>query len=519
MPKSKGKNSSRSGVTCLACNVTFRSLPQYVSHLSRDASCQKMSNKCEKCNSIFATERSLNYHQATNSFCINLEDQVSRIGPEFNMIGNSSSKKQCRLIDKQKAKINIDFQQSTSLNTNAQTYHSGSQVHESLQYPNVDPINNNRQVLLSPKTITNHLNQLKRQFPLGLLNSPSYNRSVFIVKILKEKNEWKERQLNGSVDAIVNEIKQHIFNLRVTSGKPSLPKYQFPFTFESISKEELTWFVNYHNNTYIDSEEHHGPQVYQEIDNPEDVEADENEDSHFSFELVEPETQTVLEEQNVSDGEHEINIDTSVDQFVQDAKHYQSLGIFDSEDVMLLELFQILRDAGAPMYVFDKLTSWGRKNARLLLITSPTSREKFFSNIGTKTYGTSLAKAMEPITEKHIMPSTGAEISLNRYSFKAQLASILLNEDIMNEKNLLLNPEDPFSPLLADSNTTLDDVNSGWWHKETSDEVCKNTGEILMPIWFFVDAGKVTNRQSVEPITFTLGILNRSVYFILYRVN
>ena len=79
----------------------------------------------------------------------------------------------------------------------------------------------------------------------------------------------------------------------------------------------------------------------------------------------------------------------------------------------------------------------------------------------------------------------------------------------MKDDNLLLHPEDPFKP--PPENMMLEDLNSGWWNRETWLEVCKQPDEILCPICFFIDGGKVTKRLSVEPVTFTLGILKRHV--------
>ena len=78
----------------------------------------------------------------------------------------------------------------------------------------------------------------------------------------------------------------------------------------------------------------------------------------------------------------------------------------------------------------------------------------------------------------------------------------------MKEDNLLIDAEDPFS--VPQEGCILDDLNSGWWHRETHQQICTGDNELLLPIILFIDGGKITERLSVEPIVFTLGIFNRA---------
>ena len=445
--------------------------------------------------------------------CINLEDQVSKVGQEFEVIRPSLPKKQ-KVFDYEQSKININVEQTAVIGSQVPQEINAYASNIRLHYDIPSQVQQNKTMWLSPKTVQNHVSYLKRQFPFGLQQSDSFDRTIFILKIIKMNETWKNRQVKGTLNGLVNEIKNYIFKLKAESGRQSIPGYSYPFTFDSITHEELCWFVNFHNNQYIDSITEHSPDVYHNADDP----FHNDEDGSVEGMEVEFNENDVPSSSNSSrsgddSSESEYVIDELIDKFVKSAREKRTNMSIDRQEMVLLELFDILREAGAPMYTFDKLTDWAYRNSRDLVDNKPISRRLFFKSISKKTYGDKLSEAMKPIVETHRMPSTGAKMKLIRYSFKAQLASLLLNEDLMNEKNLLLNKDDPFKPLNSDSNPVLDDLNTGWWHPETTEEICLKDNEILLGIIFFIDAGKVTNRQSVEPVTFTLSIFNRLTRF------
>ncbi len=66
---------------------------------------------------------------------------------------------------------------------------------------------------------------------------------------------------------------------------------------------------------------------------------------------------------------------------------------------------------------------------------------------------------MKPIIEQHELPS-GGEITTTRFDFKSNIASLLSNEELMKEENLLIDADDPLS--LPQEGCILDDLNSGW---------------------------------------------------------
>ena len=403
------------------------------------------------------------------------------------------------------------------INTNTPVIQNHS-TYRPINYGPTLPKHGNSKISLSLKDIQQYLASLKRQFPLVLHESSSFHRAVFILKILKERREWVNKKFTGTTTEIVNEVKNLIFNLRLTYAKGTITGYSYPYTFDSITDNELHWFVNNHHLNFIQSQKNPDPILYDRIDNPEDYIVDDNDDEDMSVEdldqaiFLNGEDDQNGVEDNAAEpplGTGEKVIDSDINDYVESAKNYRSTSHFDYEDLMLLELFDILREAGAPMYVFDRLTEWGHRNANDLALGKPNSRKVFFKNISKKTYGPDLSRDLKPINETHCLPSCRANIGIVRFSFKAKLASLLLDEDLMSSSNLLINADNPFEPHCPKENTKLNDLNTGWWHGETSEEICKDDYDILLPLIFFIDAGKVTQRQSIEPVTFTLGIFDR----------
>jgi hypothetical protein len=189
----------------------------------------------------------------------------------------------------------------------------------------------------------------------------------------------------------------------------------------------------------------------------------------------------------------------------------QKNAIFDKSDVSNLELFELLRTSGAPKYLFERIQKWSANHSVALSSSNPVSRKTFVNRMRTKTYGPNFSKNLEPkVMDLYL--THGSRIPVVYFSFRAVLASLLLNKCVMKDENLLLNPNDPFDSI--PEGTALSDLNSGWWHRET----CKMfrlqpKKDILLPIVLFIDGSTIDSNQkmSVEPITFTLGIFKRSV--------
>ena len=182
---------------------------------------------------------------------------------------------------------------------------------------------------------------------------------------------------------------------------------------------------------------------------------------------------------------------------------------FTETDIAMLELHELLDKAGAPMYLFDQVTKWSQKHSGVFGMHGMRipSKKKFATDMASKIYSPRFAKDLEPKTDRVVI-SPSNNVNLTGFSFTSQLISLLTNEDLMQPENLLLDRNDPLNSI-PHHGCFLDDLNSGWWLRETSREICTKDNEILLGIVIFIDSGKVTENMSLEPIVFTLAIFNR----------
>ena len=205
------------------------------------------------------------------------------------------------------------------------------------------------------------------------------------------------------------------------------------------------------------------------------------------------------------------SVDRRLISWQRQLKNVRENTVFDKSDIANIELFEILRTSGAPKYLFESIQKWSGRHSYALTSCNPVKRSTFVRQIRNKVYGNQFSKEIEPKVQE-VYLKHGARIPIVYFSFRASLASLLSNVELMNEANLLLNPNDPFNS--TPDGFVLSDLNSGWWYRET----CKMfhlepQKDILLPIILFIDGSTIDTygKLNVEPITFTLGIFKRSV--------
>ena len=265
-----------------------------------------------------------------------------------------------------------------------------------------------------------------------------------------------------------------------------------------------TTIVNQHESS-VDSEseqQEHGSMVYDVVmNNSFQDDFDNFNESNVSSE----DEDSIMTENRVGE-----QLDPNMKYLQMDVCEARQTMVFDNSDVANLELYNLLKKASAPKYLFDKLIQWGKAHGPELCMNHGIQmRKTFIKNVGEKLYGKHFFRCSKPKQTNLLLPS-GRHIPVTTFSMRTCIASILLDKTLMDPKNLLLDVDDPFTPQTQ--NGILDDLNSGWWHKETSLDICTHPNrDILLPLVFFID-GTVLDKLgklSVEPVSFTLGILNR----------
>ena len=199
-----------------------------------------------------------------------------------------------------------------------------------------------------------------------------------------------------------------------------------------------------------------------------------------------------------------------------DLKHFQKAILdarenvtFNNSDIAKLELYTMLSKANSPKYLFEDIQRWAIRSSPNLIGSLPSRRNTFIKEIGNKVYGEDVFELMKPKITNLVLPR-GATIPVVTFSIKGAITSLLTNTDLMNAENLLINSTIPFQT--SEVSKILSDINTGWWHHQTRDLFCAKDTDILLPIILFIDGSNVDKnyRLSVEPVTLTLGIFNRS---------
>lgn len=449
-------------------------------------------------------------------------------GPEFDTIEYTQSKRQRATINqRQYDNINIQFIQTTKKHHPGTTT-ANTKSHSLSRNPN--PLSN----LSSPttaKSITIDIKLVRNTLPKDIKQS-RHIQATFFATILS-KSKYLDRKNGHTITSTPTLLRSHIKALLHTyhtkSGQFELSylpiNLRSLYRLSNVTDSDIDYFLAHFNSDILDAKPSASSQN-QSYEDTSEAEQDyfQNDDEYSSDNLfnedrneseddiemiVDQEVHHVSEDDSniTQDPEHE---DIELHNLLNDLNHAQDSFAFNHLDFALVELFQLLRDSGAPLYMFDKLTAWAKRSALTFQSTSEEdipSRKKFLSTLGNRLYGKMCHSKLTPKT-KRINLTFGTSINVTTFGFKPQLATLLSDKVLMQQSNLLINLDQPFSR--PEETDILDDINTGWWFRETHLERCTQPTDILVPIIIFIDSGKVTKRLSVEPIIFTLGIFNRS---------
>jgi hypothetical protein len=180
-----------------------------------------------------------------------------------------------------------------------------------------------------------------------------------------------------------------------------------------------------------------------------------------------------------------------------------------------VELLHLLKTCNTPLYMFDKIMGWANKSRWVhnydFLPTQIAARDKFVGSLKNQfDYN-----CLEPTTCEILLPGSNSKGNLVLHDFKDCLYSLLSDPQLMDENNLLINPDDIFgSPLNKSKHNTISDVNTGdVWRMAHKQYVQSDQSELLCPIIFFIDKTHtdLVGRLCIEQIRFTLGIFKLHV--------
>ena len=523
----------RRDYVCSGCGFAFASKEELLTHKvsSHDlAECKIDLYTCNHCQNSFLTSLGLSMHETRSVLCMRakmLPDIVNTI--EF-CPNNSDSN-----VD-----LNGDLDEfSHDDYTNTPHWNNGDEPEEeplerfvSIEHLNMNVVRNDNRDLYPPKVSTTHslLNSDLIKQTLKKAPSPFMKQST-----LDFKNSCEENNKQLSIDIKV------ISRTRSLSSREYLIIECFTHTSFNAPDFKGTLFdalQQFWNNCYlvpsmmecsntqiVEEDVIQFLELYSTFPETNVIRFDHNDDNSFIMnenDNVGDLSVNTMPVDNLVDAEvfqeehQEEGVLGNTSNVSSDLKHFQDViidtrnnAVFNNSDIAKVELYNMLSKANCPKYLFEQIQRWAIRFSSDMIGSLPSHRNTFINEIGNKVYGKEVFEVMKPKVTNLVLPR-GATIPVVTFSIKGAITSLLTNANLMRKENLLINSSIPFQTSKVPN--ILSDINSGWWFYETHKKFCKNDNDILLPIILFIDGSNVdkNHRLSVEPVTVTLGIFNRS---------
>jgi hypothetical protein len=165
---------------------------------------------------------------------------------------------------------------------------------------------------------------------------------------------------------------------------------------------------------------------------------------------------------------------------------------FTREEKACLELEDILQSAGCPLYVYDSVMNWARRNRNRIPSTrvSIINRNSLYRRLSYKLFGEK-STCFQPIEVPTTLPS-GRRCCVTVFNIRSQIAMLLSHSTINDWDNYFFNPtdNDPFHlNTFSDwEDGIFDDIQSGIWYDHTQRAcITDPANEILVPICLLME--------------------------------
>jgi hypothetical protein len=186
-----------------------------------------------------------------------------------------------------------------------------------------------------------------------------------------------------------------------------------------------------------------------------------------------------------------------------------------TEDFVEALLLSLLEKMGCPRYAFDTIMDWARyasDNKYDFAAGGRRKRASFVSKLRDRyRLGSMRPRVMNlPLTRC----TTHDSVQMVYFDFASSLKNLLLDEVLMDPKNLVINPDDPYS-MYESPGGVLDEINSGEFYRMAYKAMITNPEkEILLPVLIYADktgTDGLCQRFGLEPVRFTTSLLKRRI--------
>jgi hypothetical protein len=226
--------------------------------------------------------------------------------------------------------------------------------------------------------------------------------------------------------------------------------------------------------------------------------------------------QPINEESTSEDGEIATDTVNMLSCIQKEFEYASSNMTFTHEFNLCFELELMLREAGAPIYLYDKIMKWAVENkSKLPSGNNFISRQELLKRSAVKVYG-KMANAMKPIETQCQLPS-GRVCGVTTFNIYTQIASLLSDASINKWENYFFTPSanNPFfinTFSSWDDDGHFDDIETGLWYARTQKGLISDVEkQILVPICLFIDGTvlSMSGSLSLEPVMLSVMIHNR----------
>ena len=507
---------------CCGCQWRCSSREKLVEHMlssSPSTPCHKSLEKCPHCHKLWPTYESLKAHLRTDGKCKRAEN-IPHTVSYVKIHGNNSSSESDKTIQDDRT---IRSMMSTHLGVNKQCRNT-ARISTIMQKEadSCESFQENEQLMNFRKNVNKSSTSVEVNVDNVLLHGKCSPKEKLVAHILLQTsfcNDDGLLQMNKSFTSLRVEFRNTTAVLSLNGDLSFLPGSES--VTSDICDIDLEQFIMRYGTITVPTEV-----SLVQTENTEDTVTQGHGSMVFGFQVLDD------FEENISDDvDDELSDDASSDNSMpllgdgldnnveildstmlgmqQSILTARTTGLLDGCDVAGIMLFNILHKASAPKNLFDKILKWAEFNQGNLENTSLIrKRNTFLKNISNSALGSYYSKISAPIQTDLSLPSK-REITVTTFSLRSAIVSILMDPNIVNSTNLLIDPECKHG--CPERTGNLDDINSGWWHKETQAEICCSDNHILLPVILFIDGATIDKmgKLQVEPISFTLGILNR----------
>ena len=194
--------------------------------------------------------------------------------------------------------------------------------------------------------------------------------------------------------------------------------------------------------------------------------------------------------------------------------------IFDPMTLVSMKLFKILSKANSPLYLYDQIYEFIKQTYPIMKTLNKKQLKKRTKLL--KILYTTILNGSDGINDKHLefnlfpiikrttVTQSSIPIHIATFDIKSLIVSLLLDPLAMKQSNLLMH--DPaYQHPDQHNQDTYGDIHTGYWFRNAHNNLCTSDSDLLCPLIFFIDGVSLDNmqRQTLEPVSFTLGIFNR----------